>query len=139
MISLNSPKSLSEYLCVGPVEGWYILASRTDLVNSGSYFTEFLVVVFGITIFKGLGGSFLMTGFTLGLIDTNDLGSIVPGFFTTAFGASGTATALTAGFAVTTACPPAGRIGFAAALVAGLAPDFATGLVTVFDVVFTAF
>src|SRR5258705_13955880 len=118
MISLNSPKSLSEYLCVGPVEGWYILASRTDLVNSGSYFTEFLVVVFGITIFKGLGGSFLITGFTLGLIDTNDLGSIVPGFFTTAFGAwaSGTTTALTAGFVGITACPPAGRVGFATAL-----------------------
>src|SRR5258705_386926 len=115
-ISFHLFKSLSEYLCVGPVEGWYIFASRTDLVNAGSYFTEFLVVVFGITIFKGLGGSFLITGFTLGLIDTNDLGSIVPGFFTTAFGAwaSGTTTALTAGFVVTIACPPVGRVGFAA-------------------------
>ena len=39
-------------------------------------------MVFGITTFEGLGGSFLITGFTFGLIDTNDLGSTVPGFLT---------------------------------------------------------
>jgi hypothetical protein len=68
--------------------------SRTDLVNSGSYFTELLVVVLGITIFECFGGSFFITGFTLTLIDTNDLGSTTPGFRGFGAGASGLATAL---------------------------------------------
>jgi hypothetical protein len=33
----------------------------------------------------GFGGSFLMIGFTLGFIDTNDLGSTAPGFLATGF------------------------------------------------------
>src|SRR2546423_1340540 len=62
--------------------------SKTDLVNSGSYFFTDLVVIFGSTIFTGLGGSFFTIGFIAGFTDTNDLtgicflagGSFTPGF-----------------------------------------------------------
>ncbi|HYC39316.1 MAG TPA: hypothetical protein VEB63_02425 [Chitinophagaceae bacterium] len=40
-----------------------------------------MVVVFGITIFVGFGGSFFTTGRAFGLIETSDLGSTDPGFF----------------------------------------------------------
>src|SRR4249919_1677914 len=96
------------------------MVSNTDLVNSGSYFTELLVVVFGITILEGLGGSFLITGFTFCLIDTNDFGSITPGFLASGFGAGASGFAA-AGFGA----------GFTAALGAGFAMCFATGF-TVF-------
>src|SRR3977135_4480349 len=88
MISLNSVRSLSAYLIVGPLFS-YIGVSKTDLVNSGSYFTALLTVVFGITTFVGLGGSFFITGFAVGLIDTKDLGSTAPFFFTAGFAATG--------------------------------------------------
>src|SRR5688500_11023899 len=109
MISLNSMRSLSEYLMVGPDENIVAEASRTDLVNSGSYFTELLVVVLGMITFMGFGGSFLITGFTFCLIDTSDLGSALPGFFTRGLDGSGLATGLTTGLAA----------GFATALATG--------------------
>jgi hypothetical protein len=46
-----------------------------DLVKSGSYLTVDLVVVLGITTLVGLGGSFLVTGFTLAFIETRERGS----------------------------------------------------------------
>jgi len=108
------------------------LASSTDLVNSGSYLTELLVVVLGITTLVGFGGSFLVTGVTLGFIETSDLGSIVPGFFTTGLGAgSGLAGALAtaAGFGAGLGAGLAGAAffgaGFTAFFAAGLAAGFA--------------
>jgi hypothetical protein len=112
-----------------------------------------LVVVFGITTFVGLGGSFLTTGFAVGFIETNDLGSGAPflpaGFtggaagFTSGFGVA-FATGAGTGFLIGTvflgvdlagvffdtdlsfflgAGPPEGRAGFFAA---GLARGFLT-------------
>jgi hypothetical protein len=75
-------------------------------VNSGSYFTELLVVIFGITTFDGLGGSFFKICFTGGFIVTRDLGSLGFGFL---------ATMGTAGLAA-----GAGATGFAIGLAAGL-------------------
>src|SRR5688572_25657302 len=102
MISRNSERSASEYLIVGPVCSYIGFESNTDFVNSGSYFTELLVVVFGITTLEGLGGSFLITCFTEGFIDTNDLGSLLFGFLGATKGAGFSAgLATTAGFAAT--------------------------------------
>ena len=92
-------------------------ASSTDLVNSGSYFTELLVLVFGITTLVAFGGSFLVIGDTLSLIDTNDLGSTWPGFLATTFGAGGSGLAATFGAGLAT--------GFATTFDTGF---FATGL-----------
>jgi hypothetical protein len=61
--------------------------SSTDLVNSGSYLTALLVLVLGITSLAARGGSFLTTGFTLGLMDTSELGSTPP-FLAEATGAA---------------------------------------------------
>src|SRR4030095_7775343 len=77
MISLNSTNSASEYLCTG-APGSCACESSTDLVNSGSYFFTDLVVVFGITTFVGLGGSFFTIGFTVGFTETKDF---APSFF----------------------------------------------------------
>ncbi|MEI9810992.1 MAG: hypothetical protein WDO16_25660 [Bacteroidota bacterium] len=127
MISLNSTRSLSEYLIVGPLFS-YIGVSNTDFVNSGSYFTALLVVVFGITTLVGLGGSFLMTGLAVGLIDTNDLGSIAPFFLGKGLAATATgggATGFTSGFGAAFATG-GGAAFFAgsAFLGAGFATDF---------------
>jgi hypothetical protein len=46
--------------------------SNTDFVNSGSYFFTDRVVVFGITTFTGLGGSFFNIGLIKGFTDTKD-------------------------------------------------------------------
>ncbi|HEU4574573.1 MAG TPA: hypothetical protein VFS36_06185 [Chitinophagaceae bacterium] len=81
---MNSASSASEYRIVGPFCS-FTGVSRTDLVNSGSYLTAFEVVVFGITTFTGLGGSFFTIGFTGGFIDTSDLGSVPAGFFGAGF------------------------------------------------------
>src|SRR5688572_28735780 len=100
---------------LGPV-CWYAIVSSTDLVNSGSYLTELLVVVRGITTFTGFGGSFFNTGFTLGLIETRDLGSKPPGFFATGFcGTIGFGAGLDTAF------------GAAAFLITGLAAFFGAG------------
>lgn len=49
--------------------------SKTDLVNSGWYFTELFVFISGITTLAGLGGSFLGSGLGGGGgVDTNDFG-----------------------------------------------------------------
>ncbi|HEX4876596.1 MAG TPA: hypothetical protein VFV31_07985 [Chitinophagaceae bacterium] len=106
------------------------MASNTDLVNSGSYLTELLVVVLGITTFDGFGGSFLVTGATFGFIETNDLGSTVPGFLATGLGA-GAGSGLATGALATT--------GLATGLGAGLATGFAAGLVTFFGAGLAAF
>ncbi|HET9825948.1 MAG TPA: hypothetical protein VFP87_11470 [Chitinophagaceae bacterium] len=54
--------------------------SKTDFVNSGSYFFTDLVVVFGITTFTGFGGSFFKIGFIVGFTDTRDFAGAI-GFF----------------------------------------------------------
>src|SRR5215467_74807 len=91
MISLNSARSASEYRCVGPVIS-IICVSKTDFVNSGSYFTALFVVVLGITTFAGFGGSFFIIGFALGFIETRVFGSNPPFFATgAAAGFAGTA------------------------------------------------
>jgi len=94
-------------------------------VNSGSYFTALLIVVFGITTFVGLGGSFLITGLAVGLIDTKDLGSTAPFFFfATGWGATGGAcltSGLCGGFA---ACEAAGFLEATVFLGADLAAIF---------------
>jgi hypothetical protein len=46
--------------------------SKTDLVNSGSYFFTDRVVVFGMTTFVGFGGSFFKIGLIAGFTDTKD-------------------------------------------------------------------
>ncbi|HEX7904963.1 MAG TPA: hypothetical protein VF487_13895 [Chitinophagaceae bacterium] len=89
------------------------LASNTDLVNSGSYFTELLVVVFGITSLVGLGGSFLITGFTFCFIETKDWGSLGLGFLIT-----------TGGFSTALAATATGFTGAATGLATGLAICF---------------
>ena len=111
--------------CIGDV-------SNTDLVNSGSYFTELFVVVRGITTFPGLGGSFLITGFTVCFIDTNDLGSLAEGFFTGMGFSAGLAT--DTGFATGLATGLALAAGlWAAALATGfLATTFFAAGLTVF-------
>src|SRR5882724_2990034 len=115
MISLNSVRSASEYLIVGPFCS-YIGVSNTDLVNSGSYFTALLIVVLGITTFVGLGGSFFTIGFVAGLMETSDFGSTAPFFL---------ATGLTTGGG-------AGVAGFTSGLCGTFAATFATGLATGF-------
>jgi len=100
--------------------------SNTDLVNSGSYLTALFTVVFGITILDGLGGSFFITGFAVGLIDTSDCGSKAPGFFTTGGGVTSAglaATGLGSGLAAT-AFAGAGLFAGSAFLAAGLAAGF---------------
>jgi len=103
-------------------------------VNSGSYLTALLIVVFGITTFDGLGGSFFITGLAVGLIDTRDFGSNAPGFL----GATGLAGGVTAtgagaaGLAAATGAAGFTGAGFftgtgflATGLAAGLATPFA--------------
>src|SRR5204863_3134054 len=132
MISLNSFNSGSEYRWVGPLCS-IACASSTDLVNSGSYFTELFVVIFGITTFDGLIGSFFKTCFTGGLNVTRDLGSFGFGFFgsTTGFstgfgaGAGAAATGLATGFATGLATTLA--TGFAGFVGAGLATFLGAG------------
>ncbi|MFN8289347.1 MAG: hypothetical protein U0U70_03700 [Chitinophagaceae bacterium] len=106
-------------------------ASKIDLVNSGSYFTELLVVVFGITILAGFGGSFFITGCTFGFMETRDLGSTPP--FLTGAGGSAFATGAGAGLAGA----------FGAGLGAGFAAfglgAFATGLAAFLGAGLTAF
>lgn len=98
MISLNSARSASEYLIEGPVCSFMGVVSNTDFVNSGSYLTAVLVIIFGITTFEGLGGSFLTTGFAVCLIETNDCGSFGSFFAFTGTGA-GVGAATGTGFA----------------------------------------
>jgi hypothetical protein len=102
--------------------------SNTDLVNSGSYFTVLLVVVFGITTFVGFGGSFLITGLAVGFIETRDLGSFGFGFFIGAGGAGGGA----AGFA-STFLAATGAALFATGLTAFGATGLAAFLTTGFE------
>ena len=96
-------------------------------MNSGSYFTELFVVVFGITTLVGRGGSFFITGLTCGLIDTSDFGSTCP-FFIAGFGATGASFtgALTAGLLT----------GFTGVFAAGLEAGFAVFLATGFEAAF---
>ncbi|MDP4263958.1 MAG: hypothetical protein Q8941_15630 [Bacteroidota bacterium] len=90
-------------------------------MNSGSYFTALLIVVFGITTFVGLGGSFFITGFVAGLIETSDLGSTNPFFL---------ATGLTTGGGVGVAGFTSGLWGvLATTFEAGLAAGFFSGTV----------
>jgi hypothetical protein len=122
--------------------------SNTDLVNSGSYLTALFVVVFGIATFAGFGGSFLITGFAVGFIDTKDLGSNALGFFATGFAAAPAGTAgLTSGLA--TDFTPAGvgdgflaGMGFLATgtdLIVGLATGFLAGFAAGFPAFTGAF
>ena len=111
MISLNSVKSVSEYLITGVVSCTTGEASSTDFVKSGSYFTADFVLIFGITTLAGLGGSFFTTGCTFCFIETKDLGSTPP-FLATGFGAS--------------------TFGAGAGAVAGLLTGFGVGLATAF-------
>jgi hypothetical protein len=106
-------------------------------VKSGSYFTALFVVVFGITILDGFGGSFFITGFAVGLIETNDCGSF-PDFLTMGFGGCACCTGLGSGFA-TGLTGTLGATGFAATtgfFTAGLAMGFddffATGALAAF-------
>src|SRR5690606_11733273 len=128
IISLNSIRSESEYLIVGPVCSC-IGVSNTDLVNSGSYFTAVRVVVFGITTFVGRGGSFFTTGFAVGLMDTSDFGSTSPLFLAAGLAGAGVAD-FTSGFAGAF-LTGAFAAGFEAALAAGFEAGLAvfTGLV----------
>src|SRR5687767_14814943 len=82
--SRSSARSLSEYRWLGP-DGSEAGVSRTDLVNSGLYFFIALVVILGITILPGFGGSFFNTGFIAGLIETKDFGSNTDVFFANGF------------------------------------------------------
>jgi len=106
--------------------------SNIDFVNSGSYFTELFIVVRGMITLPDFGGSFLITGCTFGLIDTNDLGSTAPDFFGGGSGTgfapfctgSGFATGLGRGFfAKIFGAPTMGLDGF---LATGLGADFFT-------------
>jgi hypothetical protein len=120
--------------------------SKTDLVNSGSYFFTDRVVVFGITTFRGFGGSFFNMGLIGGFIETSDF-AVVSCLLTGACSFAGAFATLASCFFATTfgACfigflraglfapafladdfPPAGRAGFAItfftdAFLAGLA------------------
>jgi hypothetical protein len=70
--------------------------SNTDFVKSGSYFTALFVVVFGMTTLAGFGGSFFITGFGIGLIETSELGSLAP--FLGGGGGAGFGASWTTGF-----------------------------------------
>jgi hypothetical protein len=68
--------------------------SKTDFVNSGSYFFTDRVVVFGITTFIGFGGSFFKMGFGVGFTDTRDFGAATGFLIGTCSFAAGLLTAL---------------------------------------------
>src|SRR6185295_9297368 len=94
MSSRNSCSSASLYLMVGPcgsASGW----SRTDLVNSGSYFLTVFVFNSGITTFIGLaggagffgGGILISSGFLVSTFLASD-------FFSSFFGITGCLTSV---------------------------------------------
>ncbi|HEX2846702.1 MAG TPA: hypothetical protein VHN59_09135 [Chitinophagaceae bacterium] len=97
-------------------------------MNSGSYLTALFTVVFGITILDGLGGSFFIIGFAVGLMDTSDCGSKAPDFFTTGGGVTSAglaATGLGSGLAAATGFAGAGFFAGSTFLTAGLGAGFA--------------
>jgi hypothetical protein len=112
--------------------------SNTDFVNSGSYFFTDRVVVFGITTFKGFGGSFFTIGFITGFTDTKDFaviscffkgaGSFAAGLRTFGAGAGFLETGFVSGFLAI--------IFFATGLVSAF---LGAGLAGFFAIVFAAF
>jgi hypothetical protein len=112
--------------------------SKTDFVNSGSYFFTDRVVVFGIATFTGFGGSFFKMGLTVGFTDTKDF-EAATGFLSGTGGSfgAGFVTALGGrGFFTTTLATTFFATGLCACDTDFVAPFLGAGLAGFFAIAF---